>query len=88
MNEERAGEGIDHLQRAATEVIAAARAFLDVAEDLVSDRERLAEVAGLVGTVANAAAEGVGNAARTGRAAAPGGSGDSRESRIEHIDVS
>lgn len=82
MNEERAGEGIEHLQRAATEVIAAARAFLDVAEDLVSDRERLAEAAGLVATVANAASEGVGRAARRSDA-----EGD-REGRIQHIDVS
>ena len=82
MNEERAGEGIEHLQRAATEVIAAARAFLDVAEDLVSDRERLAEAAGLVATVANAASEGVGRAARRRDYECD------REGRIQHIDVS
>lgn len=37
MNEDRAREAIDHLQTAALEVIAAVRALLDVAEDLVRD---------------------------------------------------
>lgn len=37
MNDDRAAEGLEHLQRAAIEVISAARAFLDVAEDLVRD---------------------------------------------------
>jgi hypothetical protein len=85
MSDERAAEGLDHLQRAATEVIAAARAFLDVAEELVTDRERVADVVGLVGSVASAAAEGVGSVA--GRA--PGGPrAPEDESRIQHIDVS
>ena len=44
MNDERAAEGLDHLQAAALEMIAAARAFLDVAEDLVADREKVSEV--------------------------------------------
>lgn len=37
MNDERAAEGLEHLQAAALELLAAARAFLDVAEDLVRD---------------------------------------------------
>jgi hypothetical protein len=37
MTDDRAAEGLEHLQRAALEMIAAARAFLDVAEDLVRD---------------------------------------------------
>jgi len=37
MTDERAAEGLEHLQRAALEMIAAARAFLDVAEDLVRE---------------------------------------------------
>lgn len=37
MTDDRAAEGLEHLQRAAIEMIAAARAFLDVAEDLVKD---------------------------------------------------
>ena len=35
--EERAVEGLEHLQTAALELIAAARAFLDVAEELVRE---------------------------------------------------
>lgn len=37
MNEQRAREGVEHLQAAALEVIAAVRAFLDLAEDVVRD---------------------------------------------------
>ena len=48
MTEPRAQDGIDHLQRAALELIAAARAFLDVAEDVVDDRDRFTEAAGTV----------------------------------------
>lgn len=35
--EEHAAEGLEHLQTAALELIAAARAFLDVAEDVVRE---------------------------------------------------
>ena len=35
--EEHAVEGLEHLQAAALELIAAARAFLDVAEDVVRE---------------------------------------------------
>ena len=35
--EDRAGEAVAHLQTAARELIAAARAFLDVAEEVVDD---------------------------------------------------
>jgi hypothetical protein len=35
--EDRAGEAVAHLQAAGREVIAAVRAFLDVAEELVED---------------------------------------------------
>ena len=37
MNDERARQGMEHLQAAAIEVIAAMRAFLDVAEEVVRD---------------------------------------------------
>jgi hypothetical protein len=36
-DEDRAGEAVAHLQTAAREVIAAFRAFLDVAEEVVED---------------------------------------------------
>jgi hypothetical protein len=37
VNEERARQGVEHLQAAAIEVISAMRAFLDIAEDVVRD---------------------------------------------------
>ncbi len=37
MTDERARQGIEHLQAAGVEVIAALRAFLDVAETIVRD---------------------------------------------------
>jgi hypothetical protein len=87
MNDERAAEGLEHLQAAALELIAAARAFLDVAEDVVTDPEgvtaTLASLAALVDMVTR----------RGGRAAAapdedvwPGS--DEGSTRIRRIDVS
>lgn len=49
--DERAREGLEHLQAAARELIHAARAMLDVAEDLVNDPETVASAAGSVGTL-------------------------------------
>ena len=45
MNDERARQGVEHLQAAAIEVIAALRAFLDVAEDVVRDPASAAALA-------------------------------------------
>lgn len=45
MNEERARQGVEHLQTAAIEVISAVRAFLDVAEAVVRDPSAAAEMA-------------------------------------------
>ncbi len=45
VNEERARQGVEHLQAAAIEVIAAVRAFLDVAEDVVRDPSGVAAMA-------------------------------------------
>jgi hypothetical protein len=47
---ERARESVEHLQAAARELIAAARAALDVAEDLVDDPDVAATMAGAVGS--------------------------------------
>lgn len=60
VQETRATEAVDHLQSAALELIEAARAFLDVLEELVADRERLGEAADVVGAAAGAAARIVG----------------------------
>ncbi len=59
MNDDRAAEGIDHLQAAAKEMISAARAFLDVVEELVEDKDAVASVVSAVGSVAHGAAEAV-----------------------------
>ena len=43
---EPAHEGIAHLQAAAREMIAAARSFLDVVDDVVNDDDRLGQAVG------------------------------------------
>lgn len=48
---DRAREGLEHLQAAARELIAAARAALDVAEDLIDDPETIASMSGAAGSV-------------------------------------
>ncbi|HKE76180.1 MAG TPA: hypothetical protein VKB57_21365 [Acidimicrobiales bacterium] len=61
---DRARQGMEHLQAAARELIAAARAALDVAEDVVNDTDSVAALAGLLGSV--------GEMARRVTGAAPG----------------
>ena len=56
MNEDRARQGVEHLQAAAVEVISAMRAFLDVAEDLVRDPAQAATLASAMAEAAKAAA--------------------------------
>lgn len=50
-------EGLAHLQAAAREAIAAARAFLDVAEELVGDPAAASAVVDAVGAVVRTAAQ-------------------------------
>jgi hypothetical protein len=80
VNDERAADAVDHLQAAALELIEAARAFLDVIEELVGDRERLADVADVVSTATAAAAR----AARQGADIVRSQPGE----RVERIAVS
>jgi hypothetical protein len=61
----RVQDGLDHLQRAAREMIAASRALLDVAEELVEDPHTVGAVVGAVGSFAKMATR----AARPGRRA-------------------
>jgi hypothetical protein len=90
--DERVAEGVDHLQAAALEMIAAARVFLDVAEDLVTDPER---VAGTLASLA-ALADLIGRSGRQRAGAPPGdasgeaetGDRDARRSRLRSIEVS
>jgi hypothetical protein len=92
MNDERAAAGLDHLQTAALEMISAARAFLDVAEDLVSDREKVADVVAVFGDVADAASRAArGEAPRGGRSArrsnGADGADDEPAPSVQHIRV-
>lgn len=90
MNEQRAREGVEHLQVAALEVIAAVRAFLDIAEDVVRDP---AQVTGLVQDLADlgrtAARAGTpGARGASGSAAGTGAGGGETDSGVTRIRVS
>ncbi|MCB0978297.1 MAG: hypothetical protein KDB02_12650 [Acidimicrobiales bacterium] len=64
----RVEQGVEHLQRAAREMIAASRAFLDVVEELVERPEGVREVLGAVSSLGDVA----GLAMRQARRSAPG----------------
>jgi hypothetical protein len=53
--QDRAREGLQHLQAAARELIQAARALLDVAEDLIDDPAALGTLAGALVALSDAA---------------------------------
>ncbi|MBA2282973.1 MAG: hypothetical protein H0W25_17325 [Acidimicrobiia bacterium] len=69
----RAAEGLAHLQAAAREMIAAARAMLDVAEGLVEDPAVVTAMVDTVGSVVRGAAQA---AMRSGPRRSPGEGGD------------
>lgn len=87
--DERARAGIEHLQAAAREAIGAARALLDVAEELVEDPAVVQSALGSLGSVLQAALGSV----RVPRSAGghvpdPGGEGDEGEGgRVQRIKV-
>ena len=56
MTEDRAKQGVEHLQAAAIEMIAAFRAFLDVAEEVVRDPSAVTAFAASLVETARAAA--------------------------------
>jgi hypothetical protein len=83
---ERARQGVEHLQAAARELIEAARAALDVAEDMVNDPDALASLASMVA--------GLGDMARrvAGGGWPPSGTRepepeDERQAKVERIRV-
>jgi hypothetical protein len=79
--EGRAAEGLEHLQSAAVELIAAARAFLDVAEDVVREP-------GVAATIVHAAA-GLGRVVLGGaEKPAPTAETAPDVGRVRHIHVS
>jgi hypothetical protein len=81
MTDDRAAEGLEHLQSAALELIAAARAFLDVAEDLVREPA-------VAATIVSAAA-GLGRVVFGGaEAKAPSPDAPPRQGSVRHIRVS
>ena len=75
MSDDKATEALEHLQRAALEMIQAARAALDLVEEVVNDPSSLlafaAEVGHLAHAVMTAAADGAA-AASDGAAPPPG----------------
>ena len=80
MSEEKAREALEHLQQAALQMIAAARAVLDLAEEVVKDPSPLI-----------AAAAATAEAAADATARAPGHEDPDvrpQASRVEHIRVS
>jgi hypothetical protein len=87
----RAREGLEHLQAAARELIEAARAALDVAEELVDDPESAASLVGTLASAADVAKRVTGSGgwprARPGADASPPES-EPREPRVQRIAVS
>ena len=86
-------DGVEHLQAAAHEMIAAGRAFLDAVEDVVRDREAVASVVDAFGSIAHAAGQAASQASRvaTGRersGTSSAGGDDDPPSRVQHIRVS
>lgn len=73
--------GVEHLQRAAHEAIAATRALLDVAEELVDDPRAVRGVLGALGTIAEAAS-GFAGRGRSGRRRGPDDGDDPGVQRI------
>ena len=80
MTEDRARQGVEHLQAAAIEMIAAFRAFLDVAEDVVRDPSAVTAFATSLVETAKAAAP--------SSPPQPGGGDPPAEPRVTRIRVS
>lgn len=96
MDDERAQRGVEHLQTAAMEMIAAARAFLDVIEDVVADPDKVADVVSAVGGVATSVGDAARDSARATKRASRDrddrhdqvGEAADRHQRVQHIPVS
>lgn len=79
LDDPRTREGVEHLQTAARELIAAARAFLDVAEDAVADPAAVQDWARTAGDIWQTI---VGSTATE-----PDGHDSGDDARVEHIPV-
>ncbi|HEX2850921.1 MAG TPA: hypothetical protein VHN98_10225 [Acidimicrobiales bacterium] len=86
MSDERAKEGVEHLQAAALEVISAVRAFLDVAEQVVREPGRAAAFASDLVDLGRMAAGAA--AAAAAPSAAPGPSGPTGQNDTDASPVS
>lgn len=93
--DERLGDGVEHLQVAAREVIAAARTFLDVVEDALADTTVATSVADLLGSVSQAVTGSRARSTSSGERVPddPAGASDPaattrRPGQVQHIDVS
>jgi hypothetical protein len=94
VTDERAAAAIDHLQKAALEVIEAARAALDLLEDVVQDPAGLAAVLTQVGQVADSVVSSMARAAAASSTppdepatGEPPGPAASEPTRVQHIPV-
>ena len=74
-------DGLAHLQKAALEMIAAARAFLEVAEKVVENPETVRNAVATVGTLAKLVVQ-------SAEGPKPSTNGEHPESTIEHIELS
>jgi hypothetical protein len=84
----RARDGVEHLQAAARELIAAARAALDVAEEVVNDPEAVSSLAGSLSSMGDLARRltGTGGWPAAGGGSG-GGDGSPEEPRVRRIIV-
>lgn len=74
-------DGVAHLQKAALEMIAAARAFLEVAEKVVENPETVRNAVATVGTLAKMVVQ-------SAESPKPSTNGEHPESTVEHIELS
>lgn len=80
-------QGIEHLQTAAHEMLAAARAFLDVVEDVVSDRDKLGGVASSLTDLFSSAGASLSRLADRASTSSTGRDEQATPPRIRRIDV-
>lgn len=84
---DRAREGVEHLQAAARELIAAARAALDVVEEWVEEPESVASMAGVLAAMGDAARRLAGTGAPPRAADADSAPPPADRPRVERIRV-
>jgi hypothetical protein len=88
VTDDRTREGLDHLQAAALELIAAGRAFLDVAEEMVKEPAAAATVLRTAATLARVAQQATQPPAPGRSGATPDSDGPQGEPRVTRIRLS